>query len=292
MFLFFLKKIFFKKASFAGLALVLLAGLAVVSCSQPANSATAHAPVFGEYDTSFFWNVFIADNINLTVNASSPDGGTLSWQWYKIDSGTNVTGGTPTGTNAATLNLAKAEYVSNGSYYFYVVVTNTISGNSGGGAKTAAAASAGFTVNVAGNPDTDYSDTYAMPSNLTGDWESEWGELYAISAGEFSSGVDWGEGWSGYRGTIVNHRGNAEGASGYITIQYAECTWDEEAEGKYYVIYYRGLTETTVTIAGAGSFTFTDPDFDASGGRATQAEAEATYTVSAGYFAMGSDLSK
>ena len=251
----------------------------------------AQKPVIETQPANTFWNVYTAkDGVKLTVNAAVEDGGTLSYQWYSNTSAGAVNGTKIDTATGKDYTLTKTAYTANGAYYFYVIVTNT--NNDVTGMKTVSAASDAAVVTVAGYPDTGYSDTHTLPSRLTGEWESEYGEIYTISAGEFSSGMDWGEGWSGYKGTIVNHRGNANGTAGYITIKYTECTWDVGAENKYYVIYYKGLTETAVTIAGAGSFTFIDPDFGLSGGRASKDEAEATYTVSAGYFAMGSDLIK
>jgi quinol monooxygenase YgiN len=251
----------------------------------------AQKPIIDTQPADTFWNVFTtASGVKLTVEAGVTDGGTLSYQWYSNTSANAVNGTKIDTATDKDYTLTKTAYTANGTYYLYVIITNT--NDDVTGMKDVHETSNVVTVTVVGYPDTGYSDTHTMPSKLTGEWESEYGEIYTISAGEFSSGGDWGEGWSGYKGTIVNHRGNAEGTAGYITIQYTQNDWDETAENKYYVIYYKDLTETTVTIAGAGSFTFTDPDFGASGGRETKEEAEATYTVSAGYFAMGSDLVK
>jgi hypothetical protein len=251
----------------------------------------AQKPVIDTQPASTFWNVFTAaSGVKLTVEAHVTDGGALSYQWYSNTSANAVNGTKIDTATDKDYTLTKTAYTANGTYYLYVTITNT--NDDVTGIKNVHEASHVATVTVVGYPDTGYSDTHTMPSKLTGEWESEYGEIFTISVGEFSSGADWGDGWSGYKGTIVNHRGNAEGTAGYITIQYTQNDWDETAENKYYVIFYKDLTETTVTIAGAGSFTFTDPDFGASGGRATKDEAEATYTVSAGYFAMGSDLTR
>jgi len=251
----------------------------------------AQKPVIETQPASTFWNVFTtAGGVKLTVEVNVTDGGTLSYQWYKNDANSVIDGIAIPGAVNHEFTLTKTACTANGTYYFYVIVTNT--NNNVTGIKSVSVTSNAAAVTVVGYPDTDYSNIHTMPSNLIGEWESEWGEIYTISAGEFSSGMDFGEGWSGYKGTIVNHRGNSAGTAGYITIQYTQNDWDDDAENKYYVIYYKDLTATTVTITGAGSFTFTDPDFGIGGGRSTRDEAEATYTVSAGYFAMGSDLTK
>ena len=96
------------------------------------------------------WNVNEDDVFTLTVTASSVDGGTLSYQWYKGTSASAVDG-TAIGTNSATLTLEKAHYTGDGHLYFYVAVTNTIDDNDDGGVKTATATSNAATVTVSGN---------------------------------------------------------------------------------------------------------------------------------------------
>ena len=96
------------------------------------------------------WDVTEEDEFTLMVTATSPDNGTLSYQWYKGTSASAV-GGTPIGEDDATLTLEKAHYPGDGHLYFYVVVTNTISDNGDGGTKTATVTSAVATVTVTGN---------------------------------------------------------------------------------------------------------------------------------------------
>jgi acid stress-induced BolA-like protein IbaG/YrbA len=97
------------------------------------------------------WNVTEDDEFTLTVTATSPDNGTLSYQWYKGTNASTATGGTEIGTDDATLTLEKEHYPGDGHLYFYVVVTNTINDNGDGGTKTAAVTSAVATVTVTGN---------------------------------------------------------------------------------------------------------------------------------------------
>jgi hypothetical protein len=70
----------------------------------------------------------------LTVTAASPDGGTLTYQWYS-NTVTGYAGGT------AITNETTASYTPNisadGTTYYWVTVTNTIADNSDGGTKTA-----------------------------------------------------------------------------------------------------------------------------------------------------------
>jgi hypothetical protein len=98
--------------------------------------------------TGGLWDVRANETFPLTVAASVSDGGTLSYQWYSNASNGN-TGGSPLGTNSATLTLNKADYAENDDCYFYVIVTNTNSGATG--KKTAARTSNVATVTVAGN---------------------------------------------------------------------------------------------------------------------------------------------
>lgn len=82
----------------------------------------------------------------LSVQAYSPDGGTLSYQWYKNTANRN-TGGSPVqGAKSASY---KPPTDTVGTTYYYCVVTNT--NNTVGGAKTASIASnaAGITVTAA-----------------------------------------------------------------------------------------------------------------------------------------------
>jgi len=70
----------------------------------------------------------------LFVNADSPDGGILSYQWYSNSDYSNTNGVLISGADSN-------EYVTNfeaeGTFYFYVIVTNTIEDNGDGGNKTA-----------------------------------------------------------------------------------------------------------------------------------------------------------
>ena len=154
MFSFFLRKIRLKRTLFASLVPVLLTGLLVVSCSQPTNGGNmvnAKTPSITGQPQDGTWDVDEEDTFALTVTASSPDGGSLSYQWYKGTSASTTTGGATIGTDNKTLTLEKAHYPGDGALYFYVVVTNTINDNGDGGVKTATTTSAVATVTVTGN---------------------------------------------------------------------------------------------------------------------------------------------
>jgi len=88
---------------------------------------------------------------DLTVGATSPDGGTLSYQWFSNSSATNSNG---TLIQDATSKTYAAPISTVGAYYYYVVVTNTITDNGDGGVKTATTASNAVTLIVSPPPDT------------------------------------------------------------------------------------------------------------------------------------------
>jgi len=78
----------------------------------------------------------------LTVSATSPDGGTLSYQWHR-NTQNNTTGGTPVGTNANSYTPLTTDV---GTLYYYVVVTNT--NNAVNGTQTATTTSNVATVTI------------------------------------------------------------------------------------------------------------------------------------------------
>jgi anti-sigma28 factor (negative regulator of flagellin synthesis)/lipopolysaccharide export LptBFGC system permease protein LptF len=81
----------------------------------------------------------------LTVTASSPDGGVLSYQWYSNDTPDEITP-TPVGTDASYMPLTTAT----GTLYYYAVVTNTNAGVNGTSTATATSAIATVTVTATG----------------------------------------------------------------------------------------------------------------------------------------------
>jgi hypothetical protein len=67
------------------------------------------------------------EEVTLTVAATSPDGGTLSYQWYR-NTANNNTGGTL--ITGATSSSYSPDTSSSGTVYYYCVVTNTITAGS------------------------------------------------------------------------------------------------------------------------------------------------------------------
>jgi len=146
-------------------------------------------------------------------------------------------------------------------------------------------------VDPAINNDNEENNTaITVPENLKGTWiNPTYGdETYTITN---TSYINADLVYGGYSGTIVNVR-KTNDEEGYITIKYTQNNNDNNAIGKYYVIYYENLTASTVSMAGA--YNGDDPDFDypKGGGKAAQAEAEAAYTVDAEYFGFHSNVNK
>ncbi|MFF2886624.1 S-layer homology domain-containing protein [Paenibacillus sp. NPDC057967] len=88
-------------------------------------------------------SVHVGNSKSLSVGATSGDGGTLSYQWYR-----NTTNSTTGGTLIAGANSATYDVPTNtaGTFYYYVVVTNT--NNNVNGTKTASTTSRGAEVKV------------------------------------------------------------------------------------------------------------------------------------------------
>jgi len=109
------------------------------------DATVARAPVIITHplDGSFY---DISEILTLTVGATSPDGGDLSYQWWINTTNSNI-GGTDLGTanGAQTANYTPAISAS-GTYYYYVVVTNT--NTSVIGTQTATIASNAAEINV------------------------------------------------------------------------------------------------------------------------------------------------
>jgi hypothetical protein len=119
------------------------------------------------------------------------------------------------------------------------------------------------------------------PAVIEGTWVSTWGEVFTITATEFSYTMD---PLGGYGGNIVNVIPDGANA-GYIIIRYTHHDWSSNAGTNYYVIRYENLTASTVDITGAGKEG--DPDGERGAtGKATPEEAETAYTVANGYFSF------
>lgn len=87
--------------------------------------------------------VNIGETAKLSVTASVTDGGTLSYQWYSVDSNTNNGGAAIPGAISSTFNVPTA---AAGTKYYYCMITNTNSAATV--EKTALTASAAASVSV------------------------------------------------------------------------------------------------------------------------------------------------
>jgi O-glycosyl hydrolase len=97
------------------------------------------------------------DELTLTIEASSPDGGALTYEWYKFTNNSEYTG--KTGTLASTGKDYKLT-VTAGIYNFYVIVTN-------GKGKTASVQSKRLSFGVGGEGDAQYPVIISQPSGGT-----------------------------------------------------------------------------------------------------------------------------
>ena len=106
----------------------------------------AKAPVIGTQPRNLMVNQNAAGSIS--VAASSPDGGVLSYQWYSNTTASNAGGVEIEDANKAAFNVPTDEI---DTYYYYVKITNTISDNGDGATKTASVVSEVATVTVREN---------------------------------------------------------------------------------------------------------------------------------------------
>ncbi len=120
--------------------------------------------------------------------------------------------------------------------------------------------------------------------NIQGNWVSSWGEIYNITETTFDTGdTDWS--YAGDNLVIEPLTYN----SGYLYFKYTKAfckthsdksgvyVYDTDSEhvGKWYAVYYKDLTETSVQISGAyGSVPSTE----------TLEEAKKVFTVEKGYY--------
>jgi uncharacterized repeat protein (TIGR02543 family) len=71
--------------------------------------------------------IYLSDTVELTVSATSSDGGNITFQWYSNTA--NNTNGTPIG-NATSATYITPNTLAKGNHYYYCIVTNTNGMNS------------------------------------------------------------------------------------------------------------------------------------------------------------------
>ena len=101
---------------------------------------------------------------NLSVTASSPDSGTLSYQWYSNTSASNSGGTLITGATSAAYNPPTS---TAGTFYYFVEIKNTITDNGDGGNKTATRRSDAVTLIVNALPVISISAQPTLTTNVT-----------------------------------------------------------------------------------------------------------------------------
>jgi uncharacterized protein YjdB len=119
---------------------------------EPINAA---APAIAQHPQSATLNP--GTTHDLSVTATSPDGGTLSYQWYA--GATAITG--------ATNNTYAAPITEEGEATYYVIVTNQIAENGDGGTKTATVTSNTATITVNNRVNAQAPTITAQPQNAS-----------------------------------------------------------------------------------------------------------------------------
>ena len=199
------------------------------------------------------WNVEDDDEFPLTVTVSSPDGGTLSYQWYENTSN-STTGGIEIGEDNEILTLVKTDYTGDGELYFYVVVTNTISNNNDGGKKTATVTSTVATVTVSGNG---VAIVHAEQPEITGQptgntWNvSNTNSLTLTVTASVTDGGELSFQW--YKNTSNTTTGGTEVGTNSETLSLAK--EDYATDGTYY--FYVVVTNTNNSVSGNKTATAT-----------------------------------
>ena len=90
--------------------------------------------------------ILVNETVTLSVTASSPDSGILSYQWHSSTTASNSSGSVITGATSTSYTPAT---LTAGTYHYYCAVTNTNNGVNG--TKTATATSNAATVTVVSN---------------------------------------------------------------------------------------------------------------------------------------------
>jgi len=152
----------------------------------------------------------IGDTVALTVAATSPDGGVLSYQWYTTD-------GSSDGT--AITNATGAGYIPDiaaaGIYYYYVVVTNTNTSNNINGNTTAIVKSNVVTVTGIFMSVTDITD---MPTTImAGDPLTLTGTVVPNNA--TNNTILWSIQSAGSTGATINNNILNTTAAGTVTVR-------------------------------------------------------------------------
>jgi hypothetical protein len=171
-------------------------------------------------------------SVTLSIVATSPDGGTLTYQWYRNTSSSTSSGTLITGETSDSYSPSVA---TAGTTYYYCIVSNTITDNGDGGVKSRNTTSSVARVNVIAP----YLKWNAIPAG-TGPGES------AFETTSFIFDIGWG-------GPAGNEKFVAVGSSGKMAYSADGLSWTAILPGNHRGIAWGGPTGDKKFVAGTGS---------------------------------------
>jgi uncharacterized repeat protein (TIGR02543 family) len=146
----------------------------------------------------------------LTVTATSPDGGTITHQWYSNTVNSNADGTLIGGQTGASYTPPTT---TEGTFYYYVVVTNTITDNGDGGVKIATLASNAATITVYETFTVTYDDNDSTDGAVPVDSNSYTSGATVTVLGNTGSLVKDGHNFNGWN-TVADGSGGTPYAAG------------------------------------------------------------------------------
>ena len=214
----------------------------------------------------------VGSSATLTVAATSPDSGTLTYQWYS-NTTNSATGGTSVGTSAT----YTPPTTTVGTTYYYVVVTNTNNGVTG--TKTATATSSVAEITVTAAPKTQVTIT-ASAANGTYDGSAKNGYTSLSTTPTYLGTLVYtytGTGDTTYSGTTAPT--NAGTYSLVISILSTDPNYEGTSEPIEFTIGQKPLTGITITVTGDGSLSYTGSELRPA---ITVTDSELSYTLVSG----------
>jgi hypothetical protein len=208
----------------------------VITATPIVNAA---APLISGHPQSATVNTGVT--VTLSVTAASPDGGTLSYQWYSNTTNTNTGGTEISGETSVTCSLSPA---TTGTYYYYVVVTNTNTGVNGAQTATATGSAATVEVNSFVNAQTPVIGT--QPTDVSVD------EGMSATLSVAASVSDGGTLSYQWYGNTTNTNTGGTAITGETSANYSPPT---VTSGTYYYYVMVTNTNTDVSITGVQTAT-------------------------------------
>jgi O-glycosyl hydrolase len=108
---------------FTGIAV--LFALVYTGCDMETVEKNAQDPVISALKVTPESPYTEGADLTLTIEASSPDGGTLSYEWYQCSNSAQHTNKGGTKIEGATKSTYQLDNIQKGTYHYYVMVTNT-----------------------------------------------------------------------------------------------------------------------------------------------------------------------